>query len=53
MLIETDARRHVQEAVEIEKELLSIEIREKIKGRIFLTNGDITNLKKKLCKTIC
>lgn len=53
MLIETDARRHVQEAVEIEKELLSMEIREKIKGRIFLTNGDITNLKKKLCKTIC
>jgi len=53
MLIETDARRYIRDAIEIEKEIESIEIREKIKGRIFLVDGEITNLKKKLCKIIC
>ena len=34
MLIETDARRFISRAIEIEKELTSIEIREKIRGKI-------------------
>ncbi|KAL4504533.1 hypothetical protein ABPG72_009979 [Tetrahymena utriculariae] len=52
MLIETDARRFIQKAIDVEKELQSIEIREKIKGRIFLMDSEITNYKKKLCKII-
>ena len=52
MHIETDARRYVQKAIDIEKELQSIEIREKIKGKKFIFNQDITNLNKKLCKII-
>jgi len=35
MLIEKDARRYISRAIEIEKELSSIEIREKIRGKIF------------------
>ena len=34
MLIEADARRFITEAIETEKELTSIEKREKSKGRI-------------------
>ena len=52
MLIENDARRHISKAIELEKELTSIEIREKIKGKIFVVNDDYTNLRKKLCKVI-
>ena len=36
MLIETDARRYISKAIEIETELTSIEIREKLKGKIFV-----------------
>ena len=34
MLIETDARRYIQKAIAIEKDLTSIEVREKLKGKI-------------------
>jgi len=34
MIIENDARRFITEAIEVEKDLQSIEIREKLKGRI-------------------
>lgn len=34
MLIEQDARRYVTEAIELEKEIASAEVRERAKGRI-------------------
>jgi len=40
MLIEADARRYISDAIEIEKELLSMEIREKAKGRIVIESPD-------------
>lgn len=52
MIIENDARRFIAKAIEIEKDLESIEIRERLKGRIMLSNPDYHNLRKKLCKTI-
>lgn len=52
MLIENDARRYVMKAIVIEKELESIEIRERAKGKIILISEDYINLKKKLCKII-
>ncbi|EGR33054.1 hypothetical protein IMG5_062790 [Ichthyophthirius multifiliis] len=52
MHIENDARRYIQKAIEIEQELESIEIREKIKGKKFIFNQDIHNLYKKLCNII-
>lgn len=38
MIIENDSRRFIQESIEIERELQSIEIREKLKGKILVTN---------------
>ena len=40
MLIEADARRFISDAIEIEKELKSMEIREKAKGRIVIDSSD-------------
>ena len=40
MIIETDARKQISKAIEIEKELQSIEIREKLKGHILVNNED-------------
>jgi hypothetical protein len=42
MLIEADARRFISDAIEIEKELKSIEIREKAKGRIVIELKEYT-----------
>jgi hypothetical protein len=42
MLIEADARRFISDAIEIEKELKSMEIREKAKGRIVIESSDYT-----------
>lgn len=52
MLIENDARRYINKAINIEKDLQSIEIREKVKGKILITNEEYINLKRKLCKII-
>jgi len=52
MLIENDARRYVSKAIELEKELTSIEIREKIKGKILMVNDEYTNVRRKLCKVL-
>lgn len=52
MMIEKDARRFIYRAIELEKELWSIEIREKMKGRIILNNNDYHNQRVKLCKII-
>lgn len=40
MLIEQDARRFVQEAIDIERELSSAEVRERAKGKIMVENTD-------------
>lgn len=42
MLIEADARRFISDAIEIEKELKSMEIREKAKGRIVIESKEYT-----------
>ena len=52
MKIEADARRFICKAINIEKELTSIEIREKLKGRIVLNNEHYHNLRKKLVKIL-
>ena len=52
MLIEKDARRYIQKAIDIEKDIKSIEVREKLKGKHFILNDEYTNLRKKLCKII-
>ena len=36
MLIETDARRYISKAIELEKELTNIEIKEKMGGKFFI-----------------
>ena len=37
MQIEAEARRFILKAIEIDKEMISIEVREKLKGRILVT----------------
>lgn len=53
MVIEKDARRLILKAITLEKELMSIEIREKLKGKLMLSNNlEYKKLRIKLCKTI-
>jgi hypothetical protein len=52
MIIENDARRYIAKAIELEKELYSIEIREKMKGTILINSKDYHFLRKNLCKII-
>lgn len=48
MFIESEARKHITQAIEIDKELTSIEIREKLRGKILVVSEDVINLKKKV-----
>ena len=48
MSIEASARRHVSNAIEFEKQLTSIEIREKLKGKILVNCEDYIQLKIKV-----
>jgi len=41
MLIETDARRYISEAIKIEKELGSMEVWEKIRGKFLMNNEEM------------
>lgn len=52
MIIETDARKLIARAIEIEKELQSIEIREKLKGHILLDKEDYLGLRRQLVKIV-
>lgn len=52
MLIENDARRFVTQAIEIEKEMTSLEIWEKIKGKILVVNEEYIKLKEKMTEII-
>jgi len=46
MLIEADARRYITNAVEIEKDLIAMELKEKTKGKIFLDSEEYNNARK-------
>jgi hypothetical protein len=48
MLIEADARLFITEAIEAEKELTNIELREKAKGRIVVDTVGYTYFRAKL-----
>lgn len=48
MRIEQKARSLIREAIELDKELKSIEIREKIKGTILMMSEDYIELKRKV-----
>lgn len=52
MSIETHARRFIQKSIELEQELTSIEIREKLKGKIIVKSEDYLNVRRKLCQII-
>jgi len=52
-LIETDARRHVIKAIELEKEIMSFEAREKLKGKVVLNCPEYNDLRKKLIEKCC
>ena len=40
MLIEQDARRYIQEAIDVEREISSAEVRERAKGKIIVSSGE-------------
>ena len=48
MLIEADARRFITEAIDTEKELSSLEQREKTRGRIVMDTPEYNNRRAKL-----
>jgi hypothetical protein len=52
MLIEADARRFITEAIEFEKELSQIEIREKSRGRIVMDTHEYTEKRSKVIKIL-
>ena len=52
MYIEKQARRYVLKGINVEKELESFEIREKLKGKLILNKEEYHNLRKSLCKVI-
>lgn len=47
MLIEKDSRRHISKAIEIEQEIKSYEIREKLKGRVVIHSDVYERIRKK------
>lgn len=52
MLIEQDARRFIQEAIDIEKEITSAEVRERAKGKIMVECTDYNKNRKKLVEIV-
>ena len=52
MLIESDARRFITEAIEIEKEITSAEVRERAKGKIMVDCSDYNKNRGKLIEII-
>lgn len=50
MLIESDARRFITEAIEIEKEITSSEVRERAKGKIMVDCPEYNKNRTKLIK---
>lgn len=52
MLIESDARRFITEAIETEKEITSSEVRERAKGKIMVDCPDYNKNRTKLIKIL-
>ena len=52
MLIESDARRFITNAIKIEKELRSLEIRERARGKILFESNEFNKTREELI-TIC
>jgi hypothetical protein len=52
MMIESDARRYIYEAINAEKEIVSVEILEKAKGKIFIESPDYNKCRKKLVQVL-
>jgi len=52
MLIEADARRFITEAIETEKDLALIEVKEKSRGRIVVDTLEYTEKRSKLISTL-
>jgi len=50
MIIESDARRYISDAIKLEKELVSMEVRERAKGRVLLNWDEYNNTRRKLTK---
>lgn len=48
MYIEAEARSLITDAIELDKDITSIEIREKLRGKIIVQDEDYLNLKKKV-----
>jgi hypothetical protein len=48
MLIESDARRYITDAIEIEKEITSSEVRERAKGKIIVMCPEYNKNRSKL-----
>ena len=53
MNIEVQARSLIAKAIEAEKELTSVEIREKMRGKILLNSEDYLSTRAKLCEIVC
>ena len=47
MLIEQDARRYIQEAIDVERDITSAEVRERAKGKIMVESSDHNKNRKK------
>jgi len=52
MLIESDARRFITEAIELEKEIASAEVRERAKGKIMVDCPDYQKNRGKLVEIV-
>jgi hypothetical protein len=52
MSSEANARRYISNAIELDKQLISIEIREKLKGKILVTFKEYIQLKIKVTHKI-
>jgi len=52
MLIEADARRYITEAIEIEKELTQIQVKEKSRGRIVVETPEYIQKRSKLIQIL-
>jgi hypothetical protein len=52
MLIEADARRFIVQAIEGDKELTTVEEKEKSKGKIVIDNKEFLQCRAKLAKTL-
>jgi len=48
MLIEADARRFISEAIDMERELILMEVREKARGKMVIENEEYRSIRKKL-----